>query len=188
MSDITALVAETVPVPEDDASEGPQFACEVCGKELHYSGRGRHPKRCEEHKTGGSSATNISTRKSSAKGDVGAALSAMDMMYDLLGMGLLVVGAHDALDLFKECRPELKAKNEAYLTNDPALAKSLAKLGKTGGRYAFATAQVATIGPVLILASGEVTQRRRAAAAQRDAGEEGVSDIPAFVHGVPVGD
>lgn len=188
MSDITALVTETVPVPEDDTADAPEFACEVCGKELFYSGRGRHPKRCDEHKTrsGSSSATNISTRKSSAKGDVAQALSAMDMMYDLLGMGLLIVQAYEAAELFKASRPQLKEKNEAYLTNDPALAKSLAKLGKTGGRYAFATAQVATVGPVVILAAGEVTQRRRDAAAQRDSGDEGQPDAPAFVGGIPV--
>jgi hypothetical protein len=184
VSDLSKLAAETVPIPEDDAA--PEYACEVCGKELQYGGRGRHPRFCEEHKP--RSASSISTRKSSAKGDVAAALSAMDMMYDLLGMGLLMVGAHDALDLFKESRPQLKEKNEAYLSNDAALAKSLAKLGRTGGRYAFATAQVATVGPVLVLAAGEVTQKRRAAAAQRDAGEEGQPDSPAFVNGVFVDD
>lgn len=189
MSDITALVMDTVPVPDDETTpEAPEFSCEVCGKELFYSGRGRHPKRCDEHKTrsGSSSATNISTRKSSAKGDVAQALSALNMMYDLLSMGLLAVGAHGAMDLFGESRAQLNEKNENYLTNDPQLAKSLAKLGKTGGRYAFVTAQVATVGPVVILAAGEVTQRRRDAAAQRDGGDEGRPDGPAFVGGIPV--
>jgi hypothetical protein len=179
VSDLSKLAAETVPVPEDDAA--PEYACETCGKELHYGGRGRHPRFCEEHKPRG--ASNISTRKSSAKGDVAAALSALDMMYDLLGMGFLVVGAHDAADLFKESREQLKEKNESYLSNDAALAKSLAKLGRTGGRYAFATAQIATVGPVLILATGEVTQRRRAAAAERDAGDVAREEGPTFVPG-----
>lgn len=187
VSDLEALTAETVPTPEE--ATVPELSCETCGKPLVYGGRGRKPRFCDEHKSS-RTASNISTRKSSAKGDVAAALSALDMMYDLLSMGLLVVGAHGAAELFGQSREQLNAKNESYLSNDAALAKSLAKLGRTGGRYAFATAQVATVGPVLILAAGEVTQRRREAEAQRAGTDGGMADDgPVFTPGgVYVGD
>jgi len=49
------LTAEPVPDVEQDATDPapaatPEFTCEVCGVPVVYSGRGRHPKRCDEHK------------------------------------------------------------------------------------------------------------------------------------------
>lgn len=52
----------TDPLPSPDSDDefvfpsdrkpnrGDDLTCEVCGKELTYSGRGRKPKRCDEHK------------------------------------------------------------------------------------------------------------------------------------------
>lgn len=49
--------------PPDDPppSSGGELACEVCGVPLHYGGRGRKPKRCDDHKT--------RTRATGASGD-----------------------------------------------------------------------------------------------------------------------
>jgi hypothetical protein len=49
-----------------DELPGADFTCQVCGKGLEYSGRGRHPKFCDEHR--GSKSTG-STRSSADVGD-----------------------------------------------------------------------------------------------------------------------
>jgi hypothetical protein len=42
--------------------------CSVCGKELVYAGRGKHPTKCEDHKAGSTAGTSTRGNRSSAKG------------------------------------------------------------------------------------------------------------------------
>jgi hypothetical protein len=181
-SDLSARVADfdISEAPDMPDIAAPEYACEVCGTELFYSGRGRKPKRCDEHKT---------TRSQSAGSkrgskDVEAAVSSLNQVYTLVQMGLRMLNADLANEAMSASLPKLEASNREHLTNDPELAKRIADMGKTGGRYAFFSAQLLTIGPVLFLAYSELSQRR---AEKQGEAEQAWGDVPATnVSGFPV--
>lgn len=181
-SDLSAIVAdlEIGEAPESFGDVPPEYACEVCGTELTYGGRGRKPRFCDEHKPARGTSTG-SGRKSSK--DVEAAVSSLNQVYTLLQMGLGLLGANLAGDALEASIPKLEKGNREHLTNDPELAKRIAEMGKTGGRYAFFSAQVLTIGPVLFLAYSELAQRR---AENRKESDQFVSDVPATMGGFPI--
>lgn len=189
VSDIQDLIMETVDSPDSVVDSVPQYACRVCGTDIEmlYAGKGRRPTTCEEHRK--NSASRIgAARKTSAKGDVASALAALDMVYNLISMGLLMAGAERALIALNDSKPGLQEKNETYLAQDPKLAKALAGMGAKGGRYAFIGAQVATLGPVAILAYSEISQNNMEKRARKaDTAEpEYDNEAPAFVGGIPV--
>lgn len=61
------------------------FQCEVCGTDLVYSGRGRKPKRCDEHKRGRSTTT---TTKRASTAIVDRAVTEIGAVYAAAGLGL----------------------------------------------------------------------------------------------------
>lgn len=77
--------ATDIAVDSDDAS-GSEFACIVCGRGLHYGGRGRHPKYCDEHKPRRSSGSPRSTSRGK-----GTAQIRKDLHDTFLGVGALLV-------------------------------------------------------------------------------------------------
>lgn len=182
----------TVPTPTTDQEPDPDtMTCVVCGTDVShlYKRRVKEP-RCEEHKkSGGASKLGTSRGRASSK-DVDAAVSSLDMAYNLLEMGLMFAGAHQSMNLLRrsiegeEGRKGLREQNRDYLSQDPELAKRIASIGKTGGRYAFFAAQVATLGPVAILAFSEVSARRTQTREASPA--EWSDDLPGTVGGVPV--
>lgn len=188
--ELTEVIEETLDTDTDTTSpvSVPDIACQVCGRDIAYmyKGRGRKPTKCEEHRT--AKPSKLGTAKSTK--NVDAACAAMSMLYDMLSTGLLMIGARKSLALFGESREELDEKNRKYLANDPALAARLANMGRTGGRYAFISAQVMTVGPVILLATGELRERAAERAARQDSENPGIfeSEIPATFNGMPVDD
>ena len=192
--DLTELMAEdaaddgefiTVPTPNTDTSAESEFACVVCGKDVShlYKRRVKEP-RCEEHKKSGSaSRIGTGTRRSGSK-DVEAAVAALDMAYNALTMGLLIAGAHKAVGALTDSLPGLQATNRNLLAQDPDLARRIAAMGKTGGRYAFFGAQVMTLGPVAILAFAELTEKW--SKPKQTTPEDFDGELPATVNGFPV--
>jgi len=87
---------DDVPEQGNPAPVG-DFFCQVCNTPLTYSGRGRHPKFCDEHKPGRGSST-TSTRKSSA-GTVALidrAITEIASAYSLAAQGLKFFGQDHA--------------------------------------------------------------------------------------------
>ena len=151
----------TVPTPTTDPTPDSDFACVVCGKDVShiYKRRVKEP-RCEEHKKSGG-ASRLGSAKSTRSGgkDVEAAVAALDMAYNALTLGLMVAGAHKAMGALQDSLPGLQTTNRNLLSQDPELARRIAAMGKTGGRYAFFGAQVMTLGPVAILAFAELSEK-----------------------------
>lgn len=135
---MTATLEFTVPdgfadeAPNLKAAATPEYACEVCGKELIYGGRGRKPTRCDEHKrnagktTGGNGGT--------SKGQVKLIEESLTQCYLMVGLGLSAV-PKCALD------GQLVASNAAMMAHswaqmaetDPKLRKALMKLISAAG-------------------------------------------------------
>lgn len=159
VADLSNLDVTESPIPdspETDLDGG--IACSVCGVDIThlYSGRGRKPTKCEEHKRQGASKIGSSSRVS---GDVGAAVQSLESAYTLLKLGLVLVGAHQAAADLTASIPGLSAQNAAYLATDKDLVKRINRVGKVGGRAQFFLTQGLVIIPVAITAGGELRAR-----------------------------
>lgn len=152
---VSTALLETVAIPDFPQDEKPpseyEYACEVCGKELFYAGRGRKPKFCDEHRKGGSKAggtprtgkgnTQLAAQASEALAQLNA-LACMGLMVGKLNQTALALST--ANDGFRE---------QAYnaLLTDPALCKTILKAGATSGKVSLLIAYgmlAAAVGPV----------------------------------------
>lgn len=112
---------------EDDAlaassftsADGPRFTCEVCDVPLVYSGRGRHPKYCDEHKP---TAGRPAVAKRAPKG-VAHIRSGMEQLYELAGDGFELLGRYTEDEL-------LTADGHLIKTRAPVLAEQWAELAE----------------------------------------------------------
>lgn len=135
-------VAENITIIDDPgpvaSGDGSRFTCETCGEPLSYSGRGRYPRFCDEHKPGKGSSNSGGTRKGRGEGNIEAS---MDQLYTMLGQGLVLIGSatgDKALvgdgELIDD-RSEVLAHEWAVLArNDPKVRKALASLS-TGSAW-----------------------------------------------------
>lgn len=162
-----AAPSDNVGAPEDSG-----YACEVCGTSLSYSGRGRPPKRCAEHKKSSSgSSTRSSGRRSSR--DVEAAMAALDAAHTALSFSLMLMSP-TAAQTWEANRPGLSARNQSILEGDPALAKRIASMAAKGGTTALVLNHLVAIVPVLGIVRAEARQRR-ANRMQQDASVQDVA-------------
>lgn len=156
-SDLTAIKVE---VPAD-AAEAPTSTCQVCGVGIDhlYSGRGRRPTRCEEHKRGSSGASSLGTGARRGSTDARAAAATLENAYQLLVTGLMLAQMPQAASRLASEIPQLTARNVEFLTADKELCRAINKAGKVSGRAGFVIAQVTTLAPVAMLAIGEYRER-----------------------------
>lgn len=141
------LIADVSPVSGVDAPSGTaEFVCIECGTPLHYSGRGRHPKYCDDHKPG-PQRVNTGTRTVSAKGDVETALAAMDMLYSGMTMLLLVISP-EASAQFASKIGQAQMQNRLAFEGDKSLTKAVCKTSSKGGKAVFVSTQVMLFAPV----------------------------------------
>ena len=118
-------------IPADDVP----YRCEVCGVALEYSGRGRPPVRCTEHKKG--KASSSSGRQSVSKQRI---QEGMTELYVTLGVvvsggGNLVSSNQLQLDgmLIGQSANKLGAAWADLAEKDPKVKKALTKLLSSGG-------------------------------------------------------
>ena len=112
---------------DNTAQESSRFSCEVCGIPLVYSGRGRHPKYCDEHKT-----SKTPSRKSGKNvdtlilqiGEMYMASGALLSMFEATASDSMLVSA-SASTLAESWRP--------LIERDPAVRKFWEKMTTGGG-------------------------------------------------------
>jgi hypothetical protein len=197
-TDLTQLMAEdtaddtqfiTVDSPSTDlpTSQDPDGKyCIVCGTDVSDLYKRRMKEyRCADHKKNASaSSLGTGTRRSSSK-DVEGAVAALDSWYSLLTLGLFAAGAHKSSSAMAESMEDLKAKNETYLSQSPALAKKIADMGKTSAMYGFFSAQAMVLGPVVILATAELMEKW--GKSKNTDPEDFDASLPGTVGGFPIG-
>ncbi len=150
MSDIEF---ELMAVPDDIVDI--EYPCEICGKESGpYSGRGRKPKRCAEHKA--KQSTPRKAGKLPAKVEANAAMAAeiLAQYNGLAGLGLRLVTYHDTADAIVGANPVFKELAYNALISDPALAESIIRTGGMPGKVALIVAYAtfgAAVAPVAML-------------------------------------
>lgn len=160
--DETFIPQDTLPGIESD-----DLTCQVCGKALSYSGRGRKPKFCEDHrKTSGTSGSNRSGGGRSDK-DVDAACAALAGLYEL-GLGPLALIDMNAARAWSQQIDGLNSRNRTILAGDPALARRIVASASKGGGFALALSHVVAVAPVALVMYGDF-RARHAAQADYDA-------------------
>lgn len=160
MTDHSVLTL-TEEIPQD-TTPLPEYACEVCGEELHYGGRGRKPRFCDEHKKGGKS-----TREPRSAANSKLAAQAADVLAqynDFAVLGLMFVAPRTA--------SEIAGRNDAFrdaatraLAGDAALCKSILNAGKYSAKMSLALAYGSLVGGVLPVAIVVVRELREERAA-----------------------
>lgn len=159
MSDNVSFTVSDIPPSHDDGNLSDDLVCEVCGTGLSYSGRGRKPKRCDEHKRGTSSAG--AKRRSSGR-DVDAAMSALSGGHTVVQFALSLMSL-EAGQAFELSRASMDERNRAILESDPALAKRIAHAASKGGAGALIVSHLIAIGPAAAIGYRQI----RVTAAQR---------------------
>lgn len=155
----------SVDFPTDDAPETDADIrlCQEpgCTNEVFRNGtRGRWPTRCEEHKKTRSGSTSTRTNKT-APAQAKQAAQVLGGINDMLVMVMMGASFIPGVNLsLTNTSSALAAKNEAFiaqaelaLAQDPALARSILRAGKTSGKMALASAYVvlgASLAPAIM--------------------------------------
>jgi hypothetical protein len=115
-------------IPQDEKPDNTyEYACEVCGVELFYSGRGRKPRFCEEHKKKGST----STRKKVGVKNEQLAAQATELIVgitDVMQVGCILISYIETATTISDAQPRLREQVYAALLSNPARAQSIINL------------------------------------------------------------
>jgi len=110
-----------------------EYPCDVCGKEAGpYSGRGRKPRKCPEHKRGTSSST-PKTRGNNAV-LAGQAVDALCQLNAFAGVGLMMTGYRATASALADREEAFREQAYAALVTDPALCRMILRAGTTSGK------------------------------------------------------
>jgi hypothetical protein len=123
------ILPESVAIPtDDDTPDG--LVCEVCGVPLAYSGRGRKPKYCEDHRS--RSGSNTGPRIPTAGGSRASGKDArlrqdLTTMLGGVGMALMLVEPFDGLVIVDRTPATVDALMEVAAQN-PKFRKTLEQM------------------------------------------------------------
>jgi hypothetical protein len=164
---MTILDFQSTPIPDDvttpDVKPETQFeySCEVCGKELFYSGRGRKPKYCDEHKKGNKGAK----RATGTNAQLAAqATEALVQINNLVCVGSMVIGYHETAGAISDREAVFREQVYSALLTDAALCRSILRAGTTSGKISLAIAYAmlaASIVPVSIMEYKDKAETKR---------------------------
>lgn len=162
-------VTTSLPIAEDEKppiSGEFEYACQQCGKEITYGGRGRKPKYCDDHKksTGTRRNVNIPTGSNDK-----LAATAVDVLQQGNNFGAVVF----MLFQMNRSASSLASREEAFriqayeaLKSDPALCHTILKGGATSGKIMLLLAYVTLGLSVAPTAIEELKEKREARIAQ----------------------
>ena len=165
----------TADVPTDIPTDIPppsnfDYSCETCGRELFYAGKGRHPRFCDEHKTGsktrgkGSGGNVVLARQASAVLSQLNGLITLGLMAPVTAIGLPLPETATALagtsDVFDE-------QTYNALLTDPDLCRAIMRGGGASGKVALLIAYGMLAAAVVPVGMAEHKERRAAANANR---------------------
>lgn len=130
-----------------------EYPCDVCGREAGpYSGRGRKPRKCPEHKRN----SNSSAPKTRGNNAVlaGQAVDALCQLNAFAGIGLMMTGYHATAGALAEREEAFREQAYAALVTDPTLCRMILRAGTTSGKVSLIIAYAmlgAGIAPTAIL-------------------------------------
>lgn len=146
--DIPDTATDVAPETVDDA-----LTCEVCGKELEYSGRGRKPKRCDEHKRSKSTQTTSNAKANSLGKEAARVLAQLN---GLVATGCLIAPhpwtLPNTASAIANANETFEEKAAQALSADPKLARLIVNSGAASGKAALILAYVMLGGAVVPVA------------------------------------
>lgn len=162
-----ALPDDTTPLTADI-----QFPCVVCGKESGpYSGRGRKPTRCPEHKK--SKTTSTASRVTGTSASLAAqAATVLEQLNGILAMGLMVTGMTDTAHALAAANEGFKEQAYLALTTDAELCRLILKGGVKSAKLSLGLAYVGLGAAVIPVAVAETREKKAAREAARIAAED----------------
>jgi hypothetical protein len=161
------MTVEIIDAPADEAPEGLGPFCEVDGCDnplASYSGRGRKPKRCEEHK--GARAKSTSSGATNAKLARQAA-EVLAQLNSMLGLGAMFLGYPMTASAIGNTEDKFIDLAASALETDPGLCRVILRAGTKSARVglAMAYAQLGmALAPVIVM-----EYKARVAAAEAEA-------------------
>lgn len=147
--DLERLGTDTAP-PID----APEYPCSVCGREAGpYSGRGRKPTKCPEHK----GATSAGRPKTTGKNSViaGQAADTLAQYNDLVAFIAIMAKYEGTGEAIQNANDVFREKAYAALLTDPDLAASIIKSGGISGKAALIISYAMLAGAVAPVAMME---------------------------------
>lgn len=166
-NDLLSGVVDFVPdvIPSDEAPEtSHELSCEVCGKELHYAGRGRKPKRCDEHKKGGGT-TRRSRSENIGKNEqlAAQAAEALVQVNTLAEMGARFGKMEYTAEALSTAKEAFREQVFEALKTDPELCKLILRGGVQSARIQLLIAYGMLASVVVPVAAMEIKAKREAA-------------------------
>lgn len=161
---MTEFTASDIPPGASDDIPSPDLTCETCGKALTYSGRGRKPRFCDEHKTKSSGS---GTRSTVSDRELNSACENLNATYNALLMPMMLVSPQ-AAQVWESQIDGLNARNRVILANNRNLVKRINAAGEKGGNIAFILSHGIALAPVVIAFRLDMAARRAERAAQED--------------------
>lgn len=176
---MTVYANPEIPTP---TSDDPVCQYPNCGIPLTYSGRGRKPKWCDEHKPSKSSSRPASARKSTS--DVQKALTILDGMYSGVSAGLMMLSPRAALE-WADRVETLQQTNAVTLEGDENLTRMILKAGRGGGKFAFIAAHAFALAPVARIVQEDMNVRAQAKSKTPQPPASKAAPHPGHMGGVP---
>lgn len=146
-------VADNDAPPAESADETPslsdfEYACEVCGVELFYAGRGRKPKRCEEHKARSASAARGKAGVNAGRWQQPLA-DALTSQFAMIGIAVYPLNQFDGTCILNGA-PGLSTALVGVAETNPAVRNALQKFVSAGAWAQVASATAAIVLPILM--------------------------------------
>lgn len=154
-------MTDTLTTPEIESTD-PICGAPGCERPLFYSGKGRRPKYCDEHKST-RPATSSSKGRTSDDKAVAQACKSLDVIYRGIGLGLMARSPAMAQAWVEEM-DGLSERNAMILEANPELARKLVGVGTKGGPIALLGSHVLAVWPVVMVGLGERQAAAEAAA------------------------
>lgn len=146
-----------IPPPTDE-----RLSCETCGKTLVYSGRGRKPKYCDEHKRSSSPTTKRSGSNTPNEKLATQATEALVQINRLTGLGARLAGLETTQEMIMFCEDTFRTQAYEALLTDPNLCKQILAAGAVSAKFSLATAYAMLLGQVIPVAYMELKAKREA--------------------------
>jgi hypothetical protein len=150
-----------------------EYPCVICGKEAGpYSGRGRHPKKCTEHRT---TQVNKGTRVTGTNATLASqATEALCQINGFLTIGAMFAGMPATAGAITAAEDGFREQTYNALLTDPDLCRSILKAGVKSGKIALLISYLmlgAAVMPIAVLEFKAKQQERAERKAANEAEE-----------------
>lgn len=166
-----ASIPDDYPTDSIPETSDIEYPCDICGKEAGpYSGRGRKPKKCAEHRKVPSSGTK---RVTGAPANLAAQATAVLVQVNgMMAIGLMATQFHRTAHALAEANSSFEPQAYQALLTDPDLCKLILKSGGASGKVSLALAYVGLAMTIAPAAMGEYAEKK----AEREARKVAMDD------------